>query len=66
MVRTKACDVEYWQTFDATILEVSREARLEGYRQVRDRLDQRIRQRFPADGRPIPPPTASAFWPLFS
>ncbi|MEI8393558.1 MAG: arsenate reductase ArsC [Rhodospirillaceae bacterium] len=49
MVRTMACDVEYWQTFDPTILEGSREARLDGFRQVRDALDTRIRKRFPVD-----------------
>ena len=63
MVRTMACDVEYWQTFDPTILEGSREARLDGYRQVRDRLAERIRCRFPADGSPIPRPPGSAPWP---
>ena len=46
MVRTMACEVEYWQTFDPTILEGSRDARLDGYRQVRDGLDQRIAKRF--------------------
>lgn len=50
MVRTMACDVEYWQTFDPTILEGSREARLDGFRQVRDGLADRIRRRFPLDG----------------
>ena len=46
MVRTMACEVEYWQTFDPTILEGSRDARLDGYRQVREGLDQRITKRF--------------------
>ncbi len=47
LVRTMACDVEYWQTFDPTILEGSRDARLSGYRQVRDALSARIDKRFP-------------------
>ena len=46
MVRTMACEVEYWQTFDPTILEGSRDARLDGYRQVRDGLAARIEKRF--------------------
>ena len=41
-----ACEVEYWQTFDPTILEGSRDSRLDGYRQVRDGLDHRIGRRF--------------------
>ena len=44
--RHMACAVEYWPTFDPTVAEGSREQRLEAYRQVRDRLDARILQRF--------------------
>ena len=47
MTRTMACDVEYWQTFDPTALEGSRERRLAAYREVRDYLARRIRERFP-------------------
>ena len=47
MTRIMACDVEYWQTFDPTALEGSREQRLTAYRQVRDSLLRRIRERFP-------------------
>ncbi len=50
MVRTMACEVEYWQTFDPTILEGSRDARLDGFRQVRDGLAARIEKRFPVEG----------------
>jgi protein-tyrosine-phosphatase len=46
MTRIMACDVEYWQTFDPTITEGSREARLASYRAVRDYLVARIRERF--------------------
>ena len=63
MVRTMACDVEYWRTFDPTILEGSREARLDGYRQIRDGLAERIRQRFPTDGSPVPRPAGGILWP---
>ena len=47
MTRTMACDVEFWNTMDPTIVEGSREARLAAYRQVRDTLMKRILERFP-------------------
>ncbi|AUG53705.1 low molecular weight phosphatase family protein [Thalassospira marina] len=47
MTRTMACDVEFWNTFDATLIEGTRETRLEAYRQVRDQLKKRILERFP-------------------
>lgn len=46
MTRTMACDVEFWNTFDPTIVEGSREQRLAAYREVRDFLSRRIRDRF--------------------
>jgi protein-tyrosine-phosphatase len=52
MTRTMACDVEFWNTLDPTIVEGSREDRLEAYRTVRDGLMKRIRQRFPVTGAP--------------
>ncbi|MFH1804339.1 MAG: low molecular weight phosphatase family protein [Pseudomonadota bacterium] len=52
MTRTMACDVEFWNTFDATMVEGSREARLDAYRQVRDQLKKRILQRFPVGPAP--------------
>jgi protein-tyrosine-phosphatase len=52
MTRTMACDVEFWNTFDPSIVEGSREQRLEVYREVRDGLMQRIRERFPSAGAP--------------
>jgi protein-tyrosine-phosphatase len=48
MTRIMACDVEYWQTFDPTIVEGSREQQLASYRQVRDYLAARVRDRFPS------------------
>lgn len=47
LTRTNACEVEFWRTFDPTLVEGSREARLDAYRQVRDDLERRIRARFP-------------------
>jgi protein-tyrosine-phosphatase len=49
MTRVMACDVEFWNTFDPTVIEGSRESRLEAYRQVRDELLRRIKERFPMD-----------------
>jgi protein-tyrosine-phosphatase len=46
MTRTMACDVEFWNTFDPTIVEGTREQRLAAYRQVRDFLQKKIRERF--------------------
>ena len=42
-----ACEVEFWNTFDPSLVEGTREMRLEAYRDVRDALMQRILQRFP-------------------
>jgi protein-tyrosine-phosphatase len=49
MTRTMACDIEYWPVLDATIVEGSRDMRLDAYRQVRDELKRRIEKRFPAE-----------------
>ena len=47
MTRVMACDVEFWNTYDPSIVEGSRDARLDAYRQVRDELIRRIKERFP-------------------
>ena len=52
MTRTMACDVEFWPTMDPSMVEGSREERLEAYRDVRDTLMERIRERFPRTGAP--------------
>jgi protein-tyrosine-phosphatase len=44
--RHRAVDIEYWPTLDPTLTMGSREAVLEAYREVRDSLGERIRQRF--------------------
>lgn len=46
MTRTMACDVEFWHTFDPSVVDGSREVRMDAYRQVRDTLQRRIRERF--------------------
>ncbi len=52
MTRTMACEVEFWNTFDPSIVEGSREVRLDAYREVRDTLMRRIRERFPVHAAP--------------
>ena len=49
--RTSAVEIEYWPTADPTVVEGNREQRLAAYRQLRDQLLARIRERF---GRPSP------------
>jgi protein-tyrosine-phosphatase len=48
LTRTAAADVEYWPTPDPTGVEGTREQRLDAYREVRDELMRRIRERFGA------------------
>jgi protein-tyrosine-phosphatase len=54
LTRTMAVDVEYWPTFDATLMigQGSREQVLQAYRTVRDQLFKRIKQRFALEGGP--------------
>ena len=52
LTRTMACDVEFWNTFDPSIVEGNREVRLDAYRQVRDQLLKRITDRFTLDLKP--------------
>jgi protein-tyrosine-phosphatase len=46
MTRVMACEVVFWNTFDPTIIEGNRETRLDAYRQVRDQLMTKIKERF--------------------
>src|SRR6516162_4703400 len=46
LTRTLALEVEYWPTSDPTIVEGNREQRLDAFREVRDQLMRRIRERF--------------------
>jgi len=54
LTRTMAVDVEYWPTFDASLMigQGSREQTLESYRAVRDGLFKRIKARFGMTGGP--------------
>src|SRR5208282_136001 len=44
--RATGAEVEYWPTADPSAVEGNREQRLDAYREVRDQLLTRIRQRF--------------------
>jgi protein-tyrosine-phosphatase len=54
LTRTMAVEVEYWPTLDATVMIGSgnRERVLNAYREVRDTLFRRIKQRFRLEGGP--------------
>lgn len=45
LTRTLSVEVEYWGTFDPSVVEGGRETRLEAYRQVRDTLQNQILER---------------------
>jgi protein-tyrosine-phosphatase len=53
LTRTSSCEIEFWPTFDVSMVEGSREVRLDAYRALRDDLLERLRQRFPPLGGPI-------------
>ncbi|HEY1506506.1 MAG TPA: arsenate reductase ArsC [Stellaceae bacterium] len=48
LTRSVACDVEFWPVLDPTGMEGNREETLSAYRMVRDQLQKRILERFPA------------------
>lgn len=46
LTRSTAAELEFWPTFDPSIVEGGRDERLQAYRQVRDDLMGKIRDRF--------------------
>lgn len=46
LTRTSAAEVEYWNTFDPSVVEGSREVRLAAYRELRESLARQIEERF--------------------
>jgi protein-tyrosine-phosphatase len=44
--RGRAVELEYWPTFDPTVVDGAREQRLDAYRRMRDELERRILDRF--------------------
>jgi protein-tyrosine-phosphatase len=53
LTRTMASEVEFWNTFDPSLVEGPREPRLAAYRAVRDGLLDRIKRRFEQPGAPV-------------
>ena len=53
MTRTSHCKVEFWHTMDPSIIDGSRETRLDAYRKVRDELSEKLRRRFSAVRAPV-------------
>ena len=53
LTRSMACEVEFWNTFDPTLVEGNRETRIQAYREVRDTLKMRIEDRFTLDLKPV-------------
>lgn len=47
MTRSMSCEVEFWNTLDPSMVEGSRDQRMEVYRAVRDQLERHILKRFP-------------------
>jgi len=46
LAHTSAIDIEYWPTMDPTLVEGSRDQRLDAYRATRDGIMKRIKERF--------------------
>jgi protein-tyrosine-phosphatase len=46
LAHTSAIEIEYWPTMDPTIVEGSRDQRLDAYRATRDGILKRIKERF--------------------
>ncbi|MFC7290391.1 low molecular weight phosphatase family protein [Hirschia litorea] len=44
--RTESVDIEFWPTYDATSTMGSRDTKMGAYREVRDQLDAKIKDRF--------------------
>jgi len=53
LTRTMACEVEFWRVLDPSLIEGSRETRLQAYREIRDQLLRRIKERFGTDIKPV-------------
>jgi protein-tyrosine-phosphatase len=52
LTRNSHCELEFWHMPDPSVVEGSREIRLDAYRSLRDLLMRRIRQRFPIEAAP--------------
>jgi protein-tyrosine-phosphatase len=53
LTRTGSLTLEFWPVLDPSLVEGSREAKLDAYRALRDDLLARLRRRFPPRGAPV-------------
>jgi protein-tyrosine-phosphatase len=53
LTRASSCEIEFWPTMEPSLIEGSREVRLDAYRTLRDELLARLRRRFPPPGAPV-------------
>ena len=53
LTRASSCEIEFWPTMEPSLVEGSREVRLDAYRTLRDELLARLRRRFPPPGAPV-------------
>jgi protein-tyrosine-phosphatase len=53
LTRTSSCAIEFWPTMDPSLIEGSRETRLEAYRALRDDLLRKLQARFPPRRPPV-------------
>jgi protein-tyrosine-phosphatase len=53
LTRTSSCEIEFWPTMEPSLIEGSREVRLDAYRTLRDQLLERLTRRFPPRGAPV-------------
>lgn len=53
LTRATATEVEFWNTMDPSIIEGSRDMRMDAYRAVRDSLIARMKERFEQPGAPV-------------
>jgi protein-tyrosine-phosphatase len=53
LTRTSAAEIEFWPMMDPTLVEGNRETRLDAYRDLRDQLLSRLRERFPPRPAPV-------------
>jgi protein-tyrosine-phosphatase len=52
LTRTSSCEIEFWPTMDPSLIDGTREQRLDAYRALRDDLLRRLRARFPPGAPP--------------
>jgi protein-tyrosine-phosphatase len=53
LTRTSSCEIAFWPVQDPTLVEGSREVRLDAYRALRDHLLERLRAQFPPGRTPV-------------